>query len=92
MLLLLLKKKTALNPRYCLFLSWARAPESQFKVKCENCYCISEQEARSVVHVWTFDYFFICTLCLFLLFQEVPIFYRKEQYDLWYVWNQENPQ
>ena len=26
---------------YCLFLSWARAPESHFKVSCQNCHCVN---------------------------------------------------
>ena len=48
-----------------MFLSRARARESYFKVSRQNCHCVSEYEAKSVVYVWFLDNF-ICTLCLFL--------------------------
>ena len=59
------KKKTAII-FFFLFLYWAYPPKSHFKVNCQNCHYVSEKEARSVVHVWTFDNFF-CTLCLFYI-------------------------
>ena len=48
-----------------MFLSWTREPDSHFKVNFQNRHCVSEWEARSVVHVWIFNNF-ICTLYLFL--------------------------
>ena len=46
-------------------LRWARARESYFNVSRQNCHCVSEYEAKSVVRVWYFD-IFICIMCLFL--------------------------